>query len=61
MIYNVTFLLGGEERTERVDAPDAASAVAQTQIDFGRGNDQFELISVQLDEPLSHDLEQFED
>lgn len=61
MHYHVTFLLGGEERTEAVDAPDAASAVSITQIEYGRGEEMFELISVQLDDPLVDDEEQFED
>jgi len=61
MHYHVTFLLGGEERTEPVDAPDAASAVSLTQIEYGRGDEMFELISVQLDDPSVDDEEQFED
>ena len=61
MQYHVTFLIGSEERTEQLDATDAASAVAQTQIEFGRGEEQFELISVQLDEPMPNDLEESED
>lgn len=61
MHYHVTFRLGGDERTEAVEAPDAASAVNQTQIEYGRGEDLFELISVQLDAPLDLDDESFED
>ena len=48
MLYSVTFLLSGEEQTDTIDATDAASAVARAQFDHGRGEDQFELISVQL-------------
>jgi hypothetical protein len=61
MHYQVTFRLAGDERTEAVDAPDAASAVNQTQIEYGRGDDLFELISVQLDAPVESDDELFED
>ena len=50
MHYHVTFQLAGEERTEAVDAPDAATAVSKVQFDFGRSDEMFELISVQLDE-----------
>ena len=58
MLYHVTFLLAGEEQTESIDATDAASAVAKM---HGRGDDQFELISVQLAETEESDEEQFED
>jgi hypothetical protein len=61
MIYNVTFLLAGEEQTESIEAADAASAVAKTQFDHGRGDDQFELISVQLSDTEESDEEQSED
>lgn len=60
MHYHVIFQLDGEERTATVDAPDAASAVNQTQVEFGRGDEMFELISVTLDEPIA-DEELFED
>jgi hypothetical protein len=61
MLYHVTFLLAGEEQTESIDATDAASAVAKTQFDHGRGDDQFELISVQLADTEESDEEQAED
>jgi hypothetical protein len=61
MQYHVTFRLGGDERTEVVDAPDAASAVNQTQFDYGRGDDMFELISVTLDDSTGPNDESFED
>lgn len=48
MLYRVTFLLAGEERTELIDADDAAAAVARVQFDHGRGDDQFELMSIQI-------------
>lgn len=55
MRYHVTFLLAGEERTEAVDAPDAATAVSMIQFDFGRTEELFELISVQMDESGSEE------
>lgn len=61
MHYHVTFRLGGDERTEVVDAPDAASAVNQTQFEHGRGDDMFELISVTIDDTAGPDEESFED
>ena len=48
MHYNVTFQVDGNERTESVDAPDAASAVTQIQAEHGRTSELFELIQVQL-------------
>ena len=53
MLYHVIFQLDGEERAASVDAPDAATAVSQTQVEFGRGDEMFELISVTVDGPLS--------
>ena len=55
MHYHVTFQLAGEERTESVDAPDAATAVSKIQFDFGRTEEMFELISVQVDESTEED------
>jgi hypothetical protein len=55
MHYQVTFQLAGEERTESVDAPDAATAVSKIQFDFGRTDELFELISVQVDESPTED------
>ncbi len=55
MQYQVTFQLAGEERTEAVDAPDAATAVSKIQFDFGRTDEMFELISVQVDETATED------
>ena len=52
MRYDVTYQIGGEERTDRVEAPDAAAAAAAVHDAHGRSADLFELISVQLlDEP----------
>lgn len=55
MHYHVTFQLAGEERTESVDAPDAATAVSKIQFDFGRTDELFELISVQVDDTAEED------
>lgn len=57
MQYQVTFRLGGEERTEEIDAPDAATAVQITQLEFGRSEGLFELISVQLEASDENDFE----
>lgn len=52
MRYDVTYQIAGEQRTDRVDAPDAAAAAAAIHDAHGRSADLFELISVQLlDEP----------
>ena len=48
MRYEVTFQIDGDERTESVDAPDAASAVATVEAEHGRTPELFELIQVQL-------------
>lgn len=61
MLYSVTYLLSGEEQTDTIDASDAASAVARAQFDHGRGEEQFELISVQLIDPETEDGESSED
>jgi hypothetical protein len=57
MHYQVTFQLAGEERTESVDAPDAATAVSKIQFDFGRTDELFELISVQVDEAAAEEAD----
>ncbi len=52
MIYEVTYQIEGEERTDRVDAPDAAGAVASVRDAHGPSPDRFELLLVHLvDEP----------
>ena len=48
MRYEVTYQVGGDERVEQVDAPDAASAAASVQETFGRTEELFELIYVHL-------------
>ncbi len=53
MHYEVTFQIAGDERTESVDAPDAASAVAAVEAEHGRTPDLFELIQVHLIEDVS--------
>jgi hypothetical protein len=53
MRYEVTFQVAGDERTEMVDAPDAASAVATVEAEYGRTPELFELIQVHLMEEVS--------
>lgn len=48
MTYEVTYQVGGEERTDRVDAPDAAGAAATVREAHGRAADHFELLLVHL-------------
>jgi hypothetical protein len=57
MRYEVTFHVAGEERTETVDAPDAASAVATVEAEHGRTPELFELIQVHLIEELTSEGE----
>ena len=49
--YDVTYLSGGEEHTQRVEAVDAASAASRIQTEHGREEGMFELLSVTLIEP----------
>lgn len=56
MWYDVTYQIAGVERTDRVDAPDAAAAAASVRDAHGRANDRFELILVHLMEQ-DHDGE----
>ena len=46
--YDVTFQVGGEERVERVEAPDAASAVDAVRVAHRGTNELFELIQVHM-------------
>ena len=48
MMYEVTYQLQGEERTDRVDAPDAAGAAATVRDAHGGTAERFELLLVQL-------------
>jgi hypothetical protein len=49
--YDVTYLSGGEEFTQRVEAVDAASAASKVQTEHGREEGMFELLSISLIEP----------
>jgi hypothetical protein len=53
MRYEVTFQIAGDERTEMVDAPDAATAVATVEAEHGRTAEMFELIQVRLLEDVT--------
>ena len=48
MRYEVTYQLGGEERVDKVDAPDAAAAAATVREAHGHSAEMFELILVHL-------------
>lgn len=48
MMYEVTYQVGGDERTDSVDAPDAASAAAAVREAHGHSADLFELLLVHL-------------
>lgn len=51
MMYEVTYQVGGQEHTDRVDAPDAAGAEAAVRELRGHSDDVFELLLVHLVEP----------
>ncbi len=48
MMYEVTYQIDGEERTDRVDAPDAAGAAASVRDAHGEPSERFELLLVHL-------------
>ena len=48
MLYDVTFQVGGDERVERVEAPDAAAAVEIVRAVHRGTSELFELIQVHL-------------
>lgn len=48
MMYEVTYQLDGEERTDRIDAPDAAGAAASVRDAHGGPSERFELLLVHL-------------
>ena len=48
MMYAVTFQIGGEEQTERVDAPDAATAASRVRNAHQTEEGLFELLLVHL-------------
>lgn len=53
MHYAITFQVGGEEHTQEVDAPDAATAAELIRDERGKTDELFELISVQLLDPIN--------
>ena len=54
MRYEVRYLVGGQEQTEAVDAPDAPAAVSLIQYEHGREDITFELLSVTLLDTLDN-------
>jgi hypothetical protein len=48
VLYDVTFQVGGDERVERVEAPDAAAAVEIVRAAHRGTSELFELIQVHL-------------
>ncbi|MDQ3694786.1 MAG: hypothetical protein M3464_14350 [Chloroflexota bacterium] len=56
MMYEVTFQIGGDEQTDQVDAPDAATAASRVRNAHQTDDGMFELLLVHLveeDEPGS--------
>lgn len=56
MHYDVRFQIGGEERTEVVDAESAAEAAREVQEQFLGTDQTFELIQVHLLEEPTEDI-----
>ncbi|MEJ7837302.1 MAG: hypothetical protein WKF81_00680 [Thermomicrobiales bacterium] len=56
MHYDVRFQIGGEERTEVVDAESAAEAAREVQEQFLGTDQTFELIQVHLLEETAEDI-----
>ena len=48
MVYDVTYQVGGEERTDRVVAPHAAGAAARVEAGYDDGGELYELLRVQM-------------
>ncbi len=48
MLYEVTFQVGGEEQTDRVDAPDAATTASRVRNAHQTEDGVFELLLVHL-------------
>lgn len=48
MVYDVTYQVGGEERTDRVIAPHAAGAAERVQATYDEDEGTYELLCVQL-------------
>lgn len=55
MRYAITFQVGGDEHTQEVDAPDAATAAEIIRDERGKTDEMFELISVLLLDPIDQD------
>lgn len=52
MMYEVTFQIGGDEQTDRVDAPDAATAASRVRNAHQTEDGVFELLLVHLVEEI---------
>lgn len=52
MIYDVTYRVGREERTDRIIAPHAAGAAEHIQRSNDEGTGQYELLLVDLVKPV---------
>lgn len=52
MLYEVTFQIGGDEQTDRIDAPDAATAASRVRNAHQTEDGVFELLLVHLVEEL---------
>lgn len=48
MVYDVTYQVGGEERTDRVIAPTAAGAAERVRESYDDGDERYELLLVHL-------------
>ncbi len=48
MVYDITYQVAGEERTDRIIAPHAASAVERVRVAHDVDDAAFELLKVQL-------------
>ena len=46
MVYDVTYQVGGEERTDRVIAPHAAGAAERIEASYDDGDARYELLLV---------------
>lgn len=56
VLYDVTYQIGGEERIDRVDSPDAATAASSVREAHSGTDDRFELLLVHLiDNADAHD------
>ena len=48
MVYDVTYQVGGEERTDRIIAPHAAGAAERVEASYDDGDESYELLKVHL-------------